>query len=532
MMSRFTFRRVSPLLALATAAALTLALTPALAQSEDAPSEEPAAVATTAAPAALLQIARGDTVTVGTWEIAVGEVFTAVSPIRVGYAEVRIGLTMTNVGGADASYRFDGFFTDPTYPRLSLVDGNGTAYRLLPAHSTRALLPGSALMTVPPGMTARWTAGFQVPSAYATNLELVVAGTDGEAVFALSGAGGIPVPEQPADMSILSSGDEIPWGNALSVSMFDHGSLVCGDPNTQLVTQIVAVGFEVGNRGASNAAWPGGGFPDNLAIAQWADGGSARMSSETFAGDFDPLFKLADDAALIPAGGDGVSPSQTYKRAMLFAVPRDARISGTVDDAPIGVWLRPVGTDPVWIEIDGPGGLAITPTLCDEDHFDFAIPYAFGPGPTFAVGLTDPASGPDGGIDPGFVAGFGDDPESQDLAAKQLLNEALVVAGNFRASHDDSYAGMTAGSLAALWNGVAYDNGFVASVGTVGVTTDVLETGEVLGILVTESASGTFFCTVSTGRSITSQSAGSLAELEELCGPTPEPVEEAPVEES
>ncbi|MEE8330738.1 MAG: hypothetical protein V3R84_03120 [Acidimicrobiia bacterium] len=516
MMSRFTLRRVSPLLALATAAAFTLALAPAQAQSGDAPSEETTAVATAAAPAALLQIARSDTLTTGTWDMAVGDVFAAISPIRRGYTEVRIGLNMTNIGDTDAGYRIDGFFTDPTYPRLSLIDANGTKYRLLPVHSTRGLLPGSTLSTVPSGMTARWTVGFQVPTAYASDLELAVAGTEGSVAFDLSSAAGGATTEQPANMLAVSIGDEIPWGDALSVSAFDHGSLVCGDPNTQLAAQIVAVGFEVGNRTLSDADWPGVRFPENLAIAQWADGGSARMAFETFAGDFDPLLKWAEDAVRIPAGGDGVSASDTYKRAMLFAVPRDARLGdNTVDDAPIGIWLQPEGTDAVWLELDGAGTLAISPTLCDEGNFSFAIPHSFSPGTDFVVGLSDPAP----------------DPTAQDFAATQLLNEALVVAGNFRASHGDSYAGMTAGGLAELWNGVTYDNGFVGSVGTVGVTTDVLESGEVLGILVTESASGTFFCLADAGGTVISQFAGSLAELEELCGPTPDPVEEAPAEE-
>ncbi|MDH3730363.1 MAG: hypothetical protein OES13_04460 [Acidimicrobiia bacterium] len=516
-MSRINFRRISPLLALATAAAVTLTLAPALAQSEGAAPDGATAVETAALPAMLMQLSRSDSLVTGTWEMTVGDVFAAASPVRSGYSEVRIGLNMKNVGDADAGYRVDGFFTDPAYPRLAIVDGRGRDHRLLPEHSTRALLPGSTLSAVPPGMTARWTVGFQVPTARVDDLELTVTGVDGSGSFDLGSAAAATMTAAPAATPAVSIGDEINWGDELSVSAFDHGSLVCGEPNTQLATQIIAVGFEVGNRTATDVDWPGVRFPENLAIAQWADGTSARMAFETFVGDFDPLLKWAEDAVRIPAGGDG---AETHKRAMLFAAPRDARLAaGNVSDAPIGIWLRPQGTDPVWLELDGPGTLAMTPSLCDEGNFNFTIPFAFGPGADFVVGLADVAP----------------DPVDQDLAARQMLSEALVVAGNFRVNNGGSYDGMTAGGLAALWNGLSYSNGFVGTVGSVGVSTVQTEAGDIFGILVTESASGQFFCMADGPTGVTTQGAPSLAELELMCSPAAavaEVVEEAAVAET
>jgi hypothetical protein len=500
-MPRSTPHRIATLLALATAAA-TLVLTPALAQSEDEAPSTTAATDDIAAPP-LTELARSDTFVTGTWELAVDQVFSAPSPIRHGYTEVRVGVTMKNRGDVAAEYRSDGFFGGAEYPRLGMTDGAGNAGALLGSQSVRAVLPGSMLSTVPPGLTARWTVGFQVPTAYADNLTLDVHGADAGAAFDLSSSAAQAAVEAPEGIETVAFGDHIDWGDDFVISAFDSGSLVCGDPNRQLAMQIVAVGFEVGNKTALDADWPGVRFPDDVAIAVWPDGASARFSFETYAGDFDPLFKWSGDATRVPAGGDGDAPSTTYRRAMIFGVPRDGRLVNA-DTGPMGLWLQPPGSaSALWLDLPASGGLAIGPTLCDEGNLSFAIPFSFGPGVEYAVGPLPAAA----------------DPAAQDAAAKKLLAEVLVTAGNYKAANGDSYEGMTAGALAAMWDRVALQAGFVAEVGQVGVSTSVDEAGETTAILVTQSAGGDYICMTDGPAGFVQAQESTLEDITEACVP-------------
>ncbi len=424
--------------------------------------------------------------------------FTTPAPTRSGYTEVRVGITMRNVFEVDIGYRPDAFFADPMYPRLGLLDGSGREWPLVAAHSTRALLPGSTLTVVPPQLTGRWTAGFQVPAESDDDLSLVVHAFGGRAVIDLAAPEGESLAETPPGVTQIGMGDVFAWGDQFTAAATDHGRLVCGDPLRQLVVEIVAVAFDVTNTSDVAADWPGVRFPDTLAIAQWPDGATARFAYETYAGDFDPLLKWAEDATRFPPGGDGAS----YSRALLFAAPRDARVS-SLDDGPRGVWLQPDGAEQVWLDLSSPGSLAMTPTLCDDGDFSFAIPYSFGPGATFAAGLAPP--------DP--------DPGAQDSAARRLLSEALVVAGNYRAANDDSYANMTAGTLSALWNGITFRDGFVTEVGAVGVRASTDSEGVIRGILVTESASGQIFCLTDGPDGLTFSQADNDEDAEAQCDP-------------
>jgi hypothetical protein len=484
-------RRLTALLAIALA--MLLALSPAAAQTDD-----DAAVAVTedvtpaVAQLAPVELSRSDTFTSGVWELAVGETFVAPSPTTDGVTEFRMAITMRNVGDATVAYRPDGFFSDPGYPRLGLVDSSGTMRPLRPARSLDALLPGSTLHSVPPGMTGRWTTGFDVPTRFADDVRLLVAGVDGVAAFDLATGTGSNLSGGPEGAEALGVGDSFEWSPGLTASAVNHGAMVCGDPERQLIAHIVAVSFEVTNATTGELEWPGVDFPADLAIVQWRDGTTARHSSDTYVGDFDTDF----DRAL---------PTQTFQRALLFAAPRDARV-GAIGDHPIGLWLQTPDADPTWLSLDGAGDLRLDPTLCDEDLFGFTIPWAFAPGPDFTIGNFEPEP----------------DPAQQDLVARQLLSEAVVVAGQYREANDGSYVGMTAAALRAIWDGITYNDGFVPDVGEVGVKASIEATdaGDIVrGVLVTESATGTFFCAADGPEGVSFGIGATLLEAEAVCDP-------------
>ncbi len=479
-------------LACALVAALLIAIGPpgVLAQDEEPEQTESVQAEEIETPGEeVVPLTRGDRFTAEAWELAVGDVFLAPSPTRAGYTDVRIAITLRSLGPEPLPYLADGFGSSPSvYPRLAVRDAAGVEYPLPEELGTQALTTGSMLIDIPVGLSGRWTVGFQVPTVYSGDLTLIARSEGTAAEFDLES----PIEEQtfePPQVPAVAMGQDISWGETFVARAVEYGSVVCGDPDSEVVTQVFALAIDVGNVTDIDATWPGARYPDVAAVAQWPNGASARLHSDTFAGDAELLFKWAIDAVTIPASGVPGQPdsaSVRYSRAFIFGVPRDGRL-GPVADPPAGVLLNiPDGTQR-WLEMSGPGELAINPAYCDTGNFDFPIPYAFGPGPAFEVA-------------PGLVPV---DPVAADNAAQELLSTALVVAGDYVAEVG-TYDQVSAAALQPLWSGVDFNQGFAgAGVGVVGVDRQapvvddegvVQEPARV--VLITVSATGTWFCDV------------------------------------
>ena len=114
------------------------------------------------------------------WELEVQDAFSVRSPDRADYTEVRVGVAMTTTSTA-LPYLFNGLTGGNGYPELTLRDSSGE-HRTIPVTDPGAhLLPGSVLSLMLPGVPARWTVGFEVPTAFASTL-LLDASWDGQVV--------------------------------------------------------------------------------------------------------------------------------------------------------------------------------------------------------------------------------------------------------------------------------------------------------------------------------------------------------------
>lgn len=484
------------------AAAVVVVSTSADAQEGEepaAPEEETAAVE-----AVVVPLTPADRFTTLDWELSVDGVTQFTSLDRFGYDEVRVDITLRNIGQNALPYRLDGFATDPLYPDLAIVDAVGEVWPYGWSESLESALPQAWLRSIDPGLTASWTIGFEVPSVHAADLHLLVAAGEVVADFDLT----VPAPGQAwesPDVESFDVGDTIPWDEGSEVVVAGAGNLVCGDPDEQLVTHIFALGMEVTNLTTTDVLWPATRLPTPTGVASWDDGTTGHSIFETFWGDREVLQRFNSDAVIVPPADD------PYRRALIFAAPRDGRFDDVAASPDEVVLNRPDGSA-VLVELDGADDIPMNALLCDLGADNGPIPYAFGPGPSFSAALDD-----------GLL----------DQAAINELAEAVVIAQIYLAANDD-FVGVTAEDLAALSNGITWVVG-LESVGVNVIAVDVklpeTEEAPVTVVLSTLSATDTYFCAeIGPGTDSGTLSAGSLEDAIEVCL-APPPEEEEPTVE-
>lgn len=445
--------------------------------------------------APIVELALGERWETPSWHMAVQDVFTAPSPLRPAYTEVRIAIALRNLGDA-IPYLRGGFVGTVDYPRISLVDSEGTLHPYVLTRDGQTAVSGAWLIDIDRQLTGRWTVGFQVPTAFDDDLTLVAQGAVGNAAWDLS-TSGISEAWEPPEVETTAMNETLQWSETLEVTPVTHGSLLCGDPERQVVTYIYTLVVDIENTGVTDAEFPGVRYPDAPAVAQWANGAAAEATSETYV-ESETLINWAEDAVIIPPG------PATHRRAFMFGVPRDGRL-GAVDNGPNGALLYPPAAQPVWLEISGPGGIEINPQFCDVGQLSGPIPYAFGPGPGFDVANVD----------------LGIDNAAADRAATELLGEARVIAGDYVAVNED-FVGLTAADLETIWPGIDFANGFTfGGRNVVGVEpgSDGLELA-----MSTQSESGRWFCTLldDEASQITFGSGATVDVAAEACFPTEE----------
>ncbi len=471
------------------------------------------------APAAALVL--GERVTTAVYDLEAQALFTAPKPdpLRIGRfarleqsaekTEVRVAIAMRNNSDTPLGFSDSAFAADPAYPRLSLVDGANVVRPLslveLPHHAV-----GQAdLRVIDPGMTARWTVGWTIPTDAAGQLRLVATHPSGvelatwDLMTSVEPAGWEP----PAGAEPIAFGDTVDWnGNGLEVTPVDFGTLVCGDPEVEYVTQVVALQFDVGNRSfPSDVRWPTVTFPESAAVARWGNGSAAAVTYETFSGEREVLQKVFADQAIVPS-----SLEPDYPRALLFATPRDGRL-GSVTDAPEGVLLTLGDGTERWLPLGGSGTVALNPALCASDFLDYVHGVVFAPSLAFEVG--DPPIPPD-------------DTGAQDVIAQELLQRAFFGVGVFFEANG-TFLTMTSAALEATGVNVDFTNNI-----------DFIQPGAVVWgapseidvILVTQSESGRFFC--AGGTILEPPRFGDGLVLDEVIGACAAPVETVPDEEA
>ena len=261
----------------------------------------------------------------------------------------------------------------PGYPTLQLHDAVGEVHEINPTQPGVFSAPTSTLVGQPGSIPARWTIGYQVPSATATDLD-IVAVWEGQPVasWELTNYGDASYTgwSAPDATPTARFGDQLPWSTSLTVTPLAGDIHVCGDPETEYAVAVYGLAVDVENTTSTDALWPRVFFPEDTAIALWADGGSARTGGITVAETFvteadngettDPLGRRTGAQVIIP-------PQTTATRMLGFALPRDDRF-GSAFLSPQSVMLYPPLGSPIWLDVSGSGLVDFTldESVCAE----------------------------------------------------------------------------------------------------------------------------------------------------------------------
>ncbi len=421
-----------------------------------------------------------------------------VSPSQPWITELRIPVILENTSpeSAPADLSALGGLT------FSVRDTADNIHNLDTARPQRGAQPNHSLRTLEPGMTARWTLGFQVPTTMASGLTLELHfGPDIVASWIVDDLPrSITAATAAADSgAAVTIGQEFDWAPDVAAKALEVGSLVCGDPAIETVTQIVAVAFEVDNDGAAEVRWPGYVHRDGASMAQWSDGTAADMSMETYVGDSETLPRVSTSAVRIPS-------TVSSTRALIFAAPRDGRFTNTAT-LPAGVWLR-TGNGTVWLDlVRATATLPMSPAFCDLGFFGAPVPYSYSPSGKYQVGGEAPS------VDLAVL----------DTGAQGLMTEALAGAALYYDSHGQSFENLTGDDLvgrAPAITFVAHDVGddLAGDPGTVYFASRP-DDDDFLYV-VTRSASGRWFCAgITPHRSVLSGDGMDLSKISDICYP-------------
>lgn len=411
--------------------------------------------------------------------LTVHAVRSAPSLHRPGFTEVRAGVHLHNDGSDPVVLPEHGGFDPTGTAGLYVADDRGNEWPLDVLHPLEGALNGSDVIVVEPGLSARWTAGFQVPvDRVAASRIVYEIGGVAVAEWDLASAS-VGVEFASPEATTIALGTSFPWDEDLRATVTGYGSRVCGDPSIESVAHIVTVTVAVDNAASREYVWPGVRFPEVPATAQWADGSSGRMSLETHVGSDPGLFRY------LGAAGSLLPPEQVVERAFVMVAPRDGRFVD-LSAQPSGIWLRPpaAGDGAVWVDLAGVAPtVGIDAAMCDLGELSAPIPYAYAPSPKFAV----------------LGEGPFPDPEAQDREATTLLLNALAAAGIWFDGHGLTFNAVTAADLTAVaptisWTAHTAGSSLPATVGTVWFDRRVANRNEFYAI--TRSASGTWFCSL------------------------------------
>lgn len=447
-------------------------------------SSQPASIASTAqvaaaqtTPAQAPTLALGEVFAGNGFSFVIEDVFTEASPDVVGFSEVRASVSLRNDSDQFLLFSYGAFAGDPLYPDLRLKDSTGDLHAPDSGHPARSVAPRADLNVIEPGLAARWTMGFHVPTVSANSMaiELVFGGAI-LASWDLDTSGGA-VDWGAPQMTSISLGDAVAWADGVTVTPKEIGSRMCGDPTIEPVAHIFTLAFEVTNDNNVLTDWPGVNEPNVPAIAQWSDGSAADAVLETYVGAAETLGRI---------GGRGVHfpPGHTADRALMFAAPRDGRLAD-LETLPAGVLLIPPSGERLWVDLTGVDAtIGVSSSFCDLGFAVGPMPYAFTPPAKFQVrgetGLSDPAG--------------------QDAAAKDLIARALAVVGLYYDGAGQTFENVTSEALEAVETSIDFAS-HTAEVdldetddhtGKLYFDTDE-ENGNFI-YLVTQSESGSWFC--------------------------------------
>ncbi len=331
------------------------------------------------APVPVGPLAPGERFTSDTFAIEVQDVDVSSSLVRHDYMELRVAVAFLNNSAAPIPYSPTAFSGEYTYPRLEVIDSEGLVYPVNRRIADHALA-GSFLPSIPSGLPAHWTVGYQVPTNQSSSLS-IQAVVDGNVVatwdlnadpVALSGW------DAPDGATVVGIGDRFDWSEGLSINFHTTYGDSCGDPNIVVSAGNGKVFGTVTSSATVDTLFPNVLYPEIPFYAVWADGSTANYQGVE---DTDFLFSdisdvFTGDTTSIEPGpetwdvlwNDGLNNRESDERVILapgtehdfsveFTLPRDSRL---VDPQ----------ANPVAMYTITPDGSAYWVDLADAQDFD------------------------------------------------------------------------------------------------------------------------------------------------------------------
>jgi hypothetical protein len=450
---------------------------------------------------AAVDLREGEVFEGGFYELSADGLVVEASPDVAGVSEVRVGLAFRNTTDI-AIPSWTPAINAVGFPAVVLRDARGTTYAPDVTHPGRALVAGSDVTGIEPGMSVRWTVGFQLPTERVDDLTIVaIDGGVATAQWTFDDEVDTFVALDTPRLPVVSLGDTIDYEPGVAVTPRGIGAMVCGDPEIEPIAHLFTVAFDVRNDTLDQVRWPADIYAGPAPVVQWRDGASAEMSLETFWGDAETLPRVSGHAVLLP-------PVASASRALVFSAPRDGRFAD-IDALPEGIRLPTAGGD-VWLELSGiDPTIGIDPAMCDLGGFGAPVPFAYGPGQKFQVaGEEQPLPRAD-----------------QDAAAEALITRARSAVSIYfdannqtlRSFDEDAFL-----AVAPTLDIIEVNAGVSRPLGAVDeIYFDIDSSRPAFVFIATRSESGTWFCSGGDVFRIPATASGpSLAEIGPTCFPS------------
>lgn len=313
------------------------------------------------------------------------------SLVREGYLELRIAVAYQNNGVAPIPYSATAFAGEYTYPQLELIDDEGVVYPFDRSIADHAIA-GSDLPSIPVGLPAHWTVGYQVPETQASDLalQLVQAGS----VLATWDLDATPVGlagwGAPDGAEVVGVGQDIAWSDGLVVDFHTTYGDSCGDPYSVVSAGNGKVIGTVTSSAIVDTLFPNVLYPVVPFYAIWEDGSSAHYQNvldadylfvdvaDVVSGDPDRFQPgIEKNSVLYDATVNNVEsnekvimpPGSEHIFDLEFGLPRDSRLVDPQAN-PVAMYaITPDGTA-YWVDLSNAADLDAE--FIFRDSFDFA----------------------------------------------------------------------------------------------------------------------------------------------------------------
>lgn len=347
------------------------------------------------APPEIQSLALGERFVGDAFALEVQDVLIVPSVLRTDFNDIRVAVAFQNRGDEPLPFSPVALSGEPGYPSLQLVDDEGVIQQLDRSDPYRMAVAASNLSSIPAGIPAHWTLGFEASSEQSSDLTMQAV-WDGFVVAEwdlLSTPRPLQGWDAPAGAVEAGLGDAITWDDALTLRLARKGTVACGLADLVHSATSSEVVFEVDNSDVIERPFPAVQYPDVPMIAVWRDGTSSKHSFSVglvdqgtsdivnFSAFASRLNELEEDLIRLevmnqrPGPEFNLVPPQVRNASIssLFVAARDSRLADVLEP-PAAVYMLPTDADPVWLDLTEAVNFTDTPEEAKNPSCGIATP--------------------------------------------------------------------------------------------------------------------------------------------------------------